>query len=197
MLNHPRFSKCERCGKDFENIARGGSPRFCSRSCWRVAVSANTLEERYWSKVVKGPDCWLWTGSMSSKGYGRISAERRHVTASRVAYSLEYGAFDERLHVLHRCDNPSCVRPDHLFLGTQVDNMADMNSKNRHGRSGAGENVRKGKSHPFAKIDESCAKQIRERHKSGITMKELASSFGLNVPSIWRIIHRKTWKHVA
>ena len=89
--------------------------------------------DRFWSKVDKTHGCWNWTGYRDDSGYGVVrfggSARRSH----RVSYEIHFGEFDKELKVLHRCDNPSCVNPDHLFLGTHAANMVDMVEKKRHG----------------------------------------------------------------
>jgi hypothetical protein len=76
--------------------------------------------------------CWLWTGSRNAQGYGNISHEGRHLVAHRLAWLLWRGPIDVDIKVLHRCDTPPCCNPDHLFLGTQADNVADMVAKGRH-----------------------------------------------------------------
>lgn len=93
-----------------------------------------TLEERFWSKVNQSDECWTWTASKDDKGYGKIGLPGRKGWgfAHRVSYSLEHGVeLTPDQKVLHRCDNPPCVRPDHLFLGTAADNAADMVAKGR------------------------------------------------------------------
>lgn len=94
------------------------------------------LSDRFWSKVKKGDGCWEWTANRHRQGYGFFKIGGKHgrnVLAHRVSYELEHavelGCGDV---VLHKCDNPSCVRPDHLSLGTQADNVADMANKGRH-----------------------------------------------------------------
>ena len=89
--------------------------------------------ERFLTKyeVDSKTDCWLWTGWKTSKGYGGFSLNGKDVGAHRVSYMLFKHDVDEKLSVLHTCDNPSCVNPDHLFLGTQQDNMLDKKSKGR------------------------------------------------------------------
>jgi hypothetical protein len=76
--------------------------------------------------------CWLWTGTKWNTGYGYFRKNRKIQVAHRYMYALYKGTFDPKLHVLHTCDNPSCVNPEHLFLGTHTDNMKDMTSKGRH-----------------------------------------------------------------
>lgn len=90
--------------------------------------------ERFWSKVARTQneaDCWLWLGATRAGGYGSIKVGRKLEMAHRVSYLLAHGSIDEGLCVLHRCDNPSCVNPSHLFLGTKKDNTADRISKGR------------------------------------------------------------------
>jgi hypothetical protein len=90
------------------------------------------LEDRFWEKVVKTDDCWLWVGSRAGGGYGRIRVNGKHVPAHRVSWSLQHGIpFPEHLDACHHCDNPLCVRPDHIFPGTPSENAIDARDKGR------------------------------------------------------------------
>lgn len=93
--------------------------------------SEDTLEERFWDKVKKTENCWLWKGAVNNKGYGKIGLGHGWVLAHRVSWILHNGDIPNKLFVLHSCDTPGCVNPDHMSLGTQAENLADMWSKGR------------------------------------------------------------------
>jgi HNH endonuclease len=102
------------------------------------SMSIMPIEDRFWPKVSRGEGCWLWVGSVLKSGYGQIEIktgpgkrDRRTERAHRIAWMLSFGQIPEGAEVLHTCDTPLCVRPDHLFLGTQADNIADCISKGR------------------------------------------------------------------
>lgn len=98
---------------------------------------SDLFQSRFWAKVEKSSGCWTWTGGKLSSGYGRIRMNMKRVRAHRAAWRIAKGEIPTGMSVLHKCDNPACVNPDHLFLGTQQDNLKDMCAKGR-GRSGSG-----------------------------------------------------------
>lgn len=95
------------------------------------------LSQNFWARVDRTEECWVWNGPrLKGNRYGLLQRHYHKVYAHRVSWEMHFGPIPNGLFVLHRCDNPPCVRPDHLFLGTQTDNMADMNAKGRHARRG-------------------------------------------------------------
>jgi len=131
-------STCRQCGGPAKNQRRDKVKQFCSARCRNLGNLPKhpPLSDRFWSHVDTSGECWVWTAARASKrgGYGRFGIENQQTEyAHRVSWRLAYGPIPTGLWVLHHCDNPPCVRPSHLFLGTQVENMADMTIKGRHG----------------------------------------------------------------
>jgi hypothetical protein len=162
--------------------------------------------ERFWSKVQRGAGCWLWRAAMRANGYGAFGVGQRVEAAHRMAWILEHGPIPPGMCVCHTCDNRRCVRPAHLFLGSQPDNLADMRAKGRqraasgraHGTKTHPERVARGVALPFAKLDERAVREIRALHAAGgISMGALGRRYGVNQPAIMKVIRRKTWGHVA
>lgn len=91
-----------------------------------------TLEKRFWSKVTRSEGCWEWNGYRTPDGYGRIWKDGKGCSATRISWEMAFGSIPDGLHVLHRCDNPPCVNPDHLFLGDRSTNMQDSVAKGRN-----------------------------------------------------------------
>jgi hypothetical protein len=147
---------------------------------------ARPLEERFWAKVDVIDDedsCWLWKGSKNPGGYGHIKVASYVVeSAHRVSYLLNIGLVpDEKPYVLHKCDNPSCVRPSHLYAGTAEDNMNDMARRGRHS-VGVGRQP---------SISEEVAVEIRVLYASGkISMRAVGERYGISAASVHHIVHK-------
>jgi hypothetical protein len=137
----------------------------------------------------KATGCWVWTASRTSKGYGQIKIPktRRQIPAHRLSYLIHRGPIPLKKCVLHKCDNPPCVNPDHLFVGTKMDNALDMVSKMRHcyGERQGGH-----------KLTEAEVLDIHRLIKMGMKQKEIARMFSIGEMQISRIKSGARWKHV-
>jgi len=147
-----------------------------------------SLEERFWEKVNKTDECWVWTGSLSKAGYGQFMGTPRWsrcMLASRVSWILTNGEIPAGLHVLHKCDNPPCVNPDHLWLGTAHDNMRDMVAKGRH-RGTTGMRLRKSVKLTIGEVEEIQKCQDRNH--------VIAARFNVHPSLISKIKHGHIWR---
>lgn len=162
------------------------------------------LAERFWEKVNKdGPlpsaeaivthpeiedtRCWEWTGSLNPKGYGQVK-DKETVHAHRASWFLEHGKYPTD-QCLHKCDNRACVRPLHLFEGTNVDNVIDREAKGRN-------HPPHGEQQGIAKLTTKQVLEIRKRFAVGVPMKVLSQRFGTVVGNISNIVRRVNWRHV-
>jgi hypothetical protein len=132
--------------------------------------------------------CWEWTGAGRIGGYGHLNVGKRYVGAHRFAYELTHGPIPRGQVVCHRCDNPRCVRPDHLFLGTTRDNMRDCRDKGR-----LGEKRRLGPANGATRVTPEIAERVREARAAGVSRPELAKRFGISVFTITQITSNKHW----
>jgi hypothetical protein len=162
----------------------------------RPPVERRSIAEHFWSKVNKGgpDDCWMWKNPSRAKGKDVRPSYHIHFPnnrpkghiASRIAYELSWGYIKKGLQVLHRCDNPGCVNPNHLFLGTQADNIRDMMEKDRQSFFG-------GKT----KMSEQQVLELRYlRDHTGMTLTDLAERYKIRLPAVSAIVKRRSWKHI-
>jgi len=152
----------------------------------------DALEIKFWERVQKTDDCWNWTGG-TAHGYGRlhvktIKGKKHRHSAHRYSYEIHVGPIPSGMHVLHTCDNPACVNPAHLFIGTQADNDADRDAK---GRQAYG--VRNGQSKLTAKM----VRELRKLREQGLTYKVLGRRFGISLNQARRVAIGVDWKHVV
>jgi hypothetical protein len=186
-------TNCIVCGKPFmsrSSVVAQGMGQCCSKSCSN-RLRAIPPEQRFWAHVDKGNNdgCWEWTAARDKKGYGVFSIPgRKQVFAHRYSYELAYGSVPPDILVLHHCDNPGCVRPTHLFMGTHADNMTDMVNK---GRSLFGER------HPGAILTEQDVVQIRQLHSTRLPLKTIANQFQVTPATVAGVVYRKSWRHLS
>jgi hypothetical protein len=151
---------------------------------------------RFWSFVNKeGPlildtKCWVWNGPKRNGGYGRFRVNNKKTEAHRYSYELHKGKIPDGLIVLHACDNPSCVNPEHLNAGTVQDNIKDMIEKKRQA---------KGITKATAKLTEEQVKHIRRVYKPHCPINgslPLCRKYNISTRTLWSIIYRETWTHI-
>lgn len=153
----------------------------------------DTIRQSFWQRVIKSPEpdgCWLWTGAVfQDNRYGQFYVLKRGpVRAHRMSWMMHFGSVPKGMCVLHRCDCRLCVRPDHLWLGTQRQNIDDMLEKNR---SLIGERNHK------HKVSAQQVLQIRYLWNTGhFTQQSLADQFGLKQPQISSIVLHQSWRHI-
>lgn len=214
---------CHYCGSIFTvprwRTHQAGRGIYCSQHC-RLAKLRHGAPPaaRFWPKVHRTGDCWTWQGARAGFGYGSFRFNGRTHAAHRVAWLLTYGDIPDGKLVLHHCDTPCCVRPDHLFLGSMADNVADMIQKGRarrgnisqypptaeqrargarHGARTHPERVRRGESATDVRLTAEQVVAIRQRYAVGeLNQKQLAHVYGVSHSNINQIITRRTWRHI-
>lgn len=186
---------CEGCSKPIEvppSIAKQGKGRFCSAPCRYRHFKATPAERfrRYLGEPTE-TGCILWTGA-TARGYGvfQLGVGQGTVGAHRFAYEQANGPIPEGMHVLHRCDTPPCCCPSHLFLGTQAENMADMDAKDRRVPA-------KGERACKAKLTNELVQEIRRRFEQGhLSQRQLGREYGVTHSTISLVVRRIGWKHI-
>jgi len=170
------------------------------------------LPPRFWSKVnPAGPlpdhcpelgQCWVWMAGTAGSGYGEFSVgsrsdgTRRLVYTHRHIYATLIGPIPDGLYVLHRCDNPPCVRPGHLFDGTAADNQSDMSRKGRHGSVRHPERMARGERNGNSKLNDAKVFEIHRLTRAGMTQTAIARRFLVSRMTVRRIIRRENWRQV-
>jgi hypothetical protein len=170
--------KCPHCKNEFEPLS--------NHEPWKVKFYKHTL-------LPNENGCMIWNGSPSKNNlnvYGKIQYWKgKGKAAHRYSYELHFGAIPVGMHVLHKCDIPKCVAPNHLFLGTQSENMFDMHRKNRHA-------VPLAEEHHNAKLTNDDVRKIKDLRKDGMTYKQLAKIFHVSPACISHIFNNRSYKSV-
>lgn len=164
-------------------------------------IQRNTMEEKFWTQVDKNGsipphmphlgNCWEWVGGMNGNGYGRFQAGENKSNSHRLSYELAYGPISSKdMFVCHKCDNPRCVCPDHLFLGTNNDNMRDMISKGRAQHP-------EGSDNSMSKLTDEQVREIRLLVDTGnLSRREIALMYNVSHSAINRIVWGISYKDV-
>lgn len=151
--------------------------------------------KRFWDKVEKTDTCWIWIAHKIKKGYGHFHFQTDDILAHRFSYQLHKGPIPEGKLVLHTCDNPSCVNPDHLWIGNEKENRDDADRKGR-GKYFGSKIPKKGIENINCKLTEDQVKEIRNLKETGKSLRNIAKQFNVFWLTIFNIVHRKTWKHI-
>jgi len=176
----------------------------------KTDFSPNDIE-RFWANVdTQSEECWLWLGWMRN-GYGGFCIRKKSLLAHRVSYALTYGEVPSDMYICHHCDNPSCVRPSHLFLGTPSDNMKDASEKGRlrgkvkpsqgfqagarHWTHTNPSRIPRGSSRAGAKLSEEIINDIKH-DVLYMSQAKVAHKYGVSQSTISRACSGKTWAHV-
>jgi hypothetical protein len=149
-------------------------------------VVTKTPEQRFWSKVDKQEDCWIWIGGSGNYGYGQLHVGDRGISAHRFSWEIHNGKIPDGLEVCHSCDVPACVNPEHLWLGTHAENMRDMEDKGRTSIPGF-----RGVMIASSKLTEE---QVRSIRKDTRKSSAIAKEFNITRENVWMIKKRKSWK---
>lgn len=196
---------CSRTDCTSPRVARG----LCNKHYLRAKKAGEfttgqaPMPERFWARTRRVGECLEWTGGQYKRGYGRFyTNEGTNRQAHRVAWELANGPIPDGMVVRHRCDNPPCVDPAHLELGTQEQNIQDAVDRRRY-RHGDDhpfrmrpELVARGETRTQAKLTDTKVREIRARAAAGESGRSLAREFGVSASIAGRIIRRERWTHV-
>jgi len=193
---------CKNCNQSFKSypseVARG--KKYCSISCAskinknlkKTFFQKTSFIEKFFLKISKNNhpnNCWIWEGHKNKQGYGRLRSNYKDLLAHRVSWEIFFYDIPDGFWVCHHCDNPSCVNPEHLFLGTSLDNAQDRSEKKRNRNQN-------GSNHNMAKLNEKIVINIRRQLALGASGYGLAKKYNVSPMAINNIKHYKSWKHV-
>ena len=205
MLNNKRIEKnCLFCNKVITPLisrVKRGDGKFCSQHCYgkysykiKSKSCFKTLSsQEYFFKQISIENhinnCWIWIGNCNKQGYGKLTSKKKTWMSHRFSWMIYNGQIPPGLCILHKCDNPPCCNPDHLFIGTHKDNSKDMVIKKRNRDD-------RGSKHPMHKLNEQQVLKIRESIENGEQQSKLAIQYNVGPMTISNIKHRKSWKHI-
>jgi len=192
-MNREKNKKCIVCGfKIFKplhcNKKEWDNRKFCSHQC-QYKGQINNLKDVWKYIDIKGEDdCWEWLGHLVRGNYGSFGINKKYYRSHRLAYTETYGPIPEGMFILHKCNNPKCCNPKHLYAGTQKDNMEQCKNDGR---------VAMGEKHYKSKLTEENVLKIRSLYSTGnYYQRELGKIFGVGDITISDITRRKTWKYI-
>lgn len=169
------------CSKHYRRYIKYGNPLYTKRII-------GDDKSRFFEKVKKTDNCWEWIPPKNQDGYGNFRVNKKNYRAHRYSYLLHYGVFDLSLKVCHRCDNPGCVNPSHLFLGTVQDNSTDMVMKNRQA---VGENASR------VTLTEEKVRDIVNKFNAGVMDVNVASKkYNITTSHVYRLVKKQQWRHL-
>lgn len=194
---------CKSCKKEFQIIGHvRKNPTYCS---WKCLHACKPIEELYWRRVIKKEGCWSWKGGKTALGYGRFSSGHKNNViqpfAHRVSWEIHFGKIPDGLLVCHKCDNPECSNPNHLFLGTPKDNFRDAIKKGRNNPHHTKNRLR-GSNHKLSKLTENQVKEIiniaRSESRPFGYAKILSRKFNVSIATIYGLAEKRrvSWKHI-
>ena len=195
---------CE-CGNTRKNVVKEGLRRGKTKSCGcdfpNGSLGANLSKEEYFEhtrkrlkkKILIKNECWEWQGQLNNHGYAFASwgqaEEKKKTVLHRVAYAIWIEEVPRGLCVLHKCDNPKCINPEHLYLGTKKDNTRDIKNRNRF-------NPARGEKCGMSKLKSEEILEIRDLREKGMTLNQISHKFDVTYENIHAICKRRTWRHI-
>lgn len=191
----PETKLCAYCRKLYHRDRRctwtyWEKSKYCSRECYgktvpeRASAKRLSFEDTFASYVLRSNNCWEWTGLKDKDGYGLFNYKQKQYRAARTALSIDGRIVPDGMYACHHCDNPSCVKPSHLYIGTPKDNSRDAIVRNRN---------RRGERSHFSKLTDDIVRHIRTADKC---VGDLAKEYNVSHSAISLVRSRKTWKHI-